>query len=316
MLSNNKKIKIIFAGTPDFAVPTLRELILNPAFELVAVITQEDKPVGRKQELMSPPVKTEALKNNIKVLQPTKIKDIFKELEELSPDLIIVAAYGQILPLSILELPKFGCVNIHASLLPKYRGASCLQAAILNGDQETGITIMQMAQGLDTGDILYQEKITLDKKTTIESLHDNLAELAAKIISPILIKYVQGIIEPIPQNKAGASYVGVINKEDGKIDWQKKALEIERKIRAFNPWPGTFSYLIEPEKKRLLKIIEAGEIITTNKKPGEMFLQQNNLAVACGQDALIIKKLQIEGSKIMTSEEFLHGHNIIGQTLL
>lgn len=311
------KIRTIFIGTPDFGLPAMKELVNDSDFDLVAVITQPDKPVGRKQILTQPPIKVEAIKNNIPVLQPDRISAIKNQIAELAPDVIVVAAYAQIIPEEILNTPKYGSINIHGSLLPKYRGASCIQAAILNGDKETGITIMKMDAGLDTGPILAQNSLEITPNDNTGTLYAKLSDLGAKTLIPALKKYINKEITSISQDNAKSSYAKQLKKEDGKIEWQKSAGEIEKFVRAMHPWPGAFSTITNKEKKKI-KIIETeNRILSINKyKIGEIFLDNNELAVQCGQDALIVKKLQIEGKKESSAEEFLRGHkDLIGQIL-
>ncbi len=304
-MSTKEKIKIIFAGTPDFGLPSLKALIKSEDCEVVLVITQEDKKIGRKQILTSPPIKIEAQKHNIPVLQPKKIIEAKKQISELNPDLMVVIAYGQIIPKEILNIPTYGSINIHGSLLPKYRGSSCVQAPILNGDKETGVTIMKMDSGLDTGPILKQNKIKLAPGETTESLYKKLSKLGADFLLPTLKEYIAGNIKPKAQNNSKASYVSKLTKKDGRIDWNKTAEELERFIRAMYSWPGAFTEI----NGKLLKIIEAGEILNINNyKPGNFFLIKNKLAVQCGQNALAIKKIQPSGKKIMTAKEFIQGN--------
>jgi methionyl-tRNA formyltransferase len=295
-------------GTPDFAVPGLNALCNDSRFEIVLVITQKDKPVGRKQELLPTPVKKAALEFNLPVLQPNRLKNIASKINELEPDFIVVIAYGQILNEEILNIPQIACVNVHASLLPKYRGSACLQAPILNGDRETGITIMLMDKGLDTGDILHQEKIALDNSETLEIVHDKLSELGASVLGDTLINLAQEKITPVKQDESITSYVKIIDKKDGQIDWNNNAEVIERKTRAFTPWPGTFTYL----EGKLIKIIKAKIIETENKLPvGQIFSENKELLVKCGQNALLILELQLEGKKATNSQSFLVGHQDI-----
>ncbi len=304
-MSTKEKIKIIFAGTPDFGLPSLKALIKSEDCEVVLVITQEDKKIGRKQILTSPPIKIEAQKHNIPVLQPKKIIEAKKQISELNPDLMVVIAYGQIIPKEILNIPTYGSINIHGSLLPKYRGSSCVQAPILNGDKETGVTIMKMDSGLDTGPILKQNKIKLAPGETTESLYKKLSKLGADFLLPTLKEYIAGNIKPKAQNNSKASYISKLTKKDGRIDWNKTAEELERFIRAMYSWPGAFTEI----NGKLLKIIEAGEILNINNyKPGNFFLIKNKLAVQCGQNALAIKKIQPSGKKIMTAKEFIQGN--------
>lgn len=309
------KSSIIFMGTPEFSVPTLEALISSDDFLVRAVVTQEDKPVGRTQTLQAPAVKICAEKYNIQVLQPKKIKEISEELEKLAPDLIVVLAYGQIIPQNILDIPKFGCLNIHASLLPKYRGAACLQAAILNGDQETGLTIMKMEAGLDTGPILKQFSLPLTGQENIEELHDQAAAMSGKIIVQVLKDYLAVKLIAKVQDDNLSSYVKTIKKEDGRLDFKKSAIELERQIRAFHPWPGSFALT---EDNKMLKIgTVAHEIFSTNEhRAGELFLENQNLMLATANGALQIESLQLAGGKLMKAKEFIAGHqNFIGKML-
>ena len=308
----DKRYKVIFMGTPEFAVPGLKAIFNDPRFEIVSVVTQEDKPVGRKQELSAPEVKVAALELSLPVLQPKRLKNIVEDLKSLAPDFIIVIAYGQILPESILAIPSIDCINVHASLLPKYRGAACLQAPILNGDSETGVTIMLMDKGLDTGDILKQSKINLTGTETLETVHDNLSALGASLLGDTLIDFAEGKIIPQKQNETLTSYVKVIDKKDGQINWTDASEVIERKVRAFNPWPGSFSFL----EGKMIKIIKAELAKTENNdlEIGQIFSENKQLMVKCGQNALLILELQLEGKKPTDSKSFLAGHqDIIGK---
>lgn len=319
----SKKIRTIFIGTPDFGVPALEALINSSDFEIIAAITQPDKKIGREQMLTKPPIKVCSEKYNIPVFQPEKINNFVEELKNLKPDLIIVAAYAQIISKEILDLPKYGCLNIHASLLPKYRGAACIQAAILNGDTKTGVTIMKMDVGLDTGDIIKQFPIEIKNTDTAESMFDKLAQLGAEIIVPTILDFIEGKITPQKQNNDQASYVKILKKEDGKIDWHKSATEIDRQVRAMYSWPGTFSQLritndkpcLPAGRLQIVKIISvSSEIIeSSDKKVGEIFLHKGKIAVQCGQNALKIETLQMAGKKALSSEEFLRGNNIVGK---
>ena len=315
----NKKFKIIFAGTPEFAVPTLKALIDDADFDVVAVITQEDKPVGRKQILTPPPIKVLAQENKIKIFQPAKIKLIQDDIKALAPDFLIVVAYGKLLPQTILDIPKYGCVNVHASLLPRWRGAAVIQAPILAGDAETGVTIMKMDAGLDNGPIIAQMKVNILPNETAETLHDELAKLGAMMLPETLKSFAAGKMELKPQDEKFVTYARELKKEDGKIDWNKPAIEIERMVRAYFPWPSAFGQLrIKNEELRIVKILEAeNNIIAVNKfKIGEIFLSDNKLAVQTGDGALIIKKLQLEGGKPLNAEEFLRGHpDFVGTVL-
>jgi methionyl-tRNA formyltransferase len=310
MISKNKNkiTRIIFMGTPEFSLPGLNSLINEPSYNIVGVFTQPDKPVGRNQILTPPPVKSLALKNGLSVFQPEKIKDSLEIIKDLQPDLIVVIAYGKIIPPSILDIPTYGCVNVHASLLPKYRGAACLNAPILNGDQKTGITIMKMEAGLDTGPVLRQAKIKLEGKETLEDVHNKLSSLGAEILVPTLNDFMADKITPLIQDETRASYVKTLKKEDGKIDWKKPALEIERLVRAYNPWPGAYTL----NGKNILKILEVeNKVLKSNThKIGESFINEGRLVIQCRQDSLVILRLQAAGKKPMTSFEFLKGHQL------
>ncbi|MDA3802449.1 MAG: methionyl-tRNA formyltransferase [Patescibacteria group bacterium] len=313
MSTTKNKKKILFMGTPEFSCPGLKSLIEEDDFEVVAVYTQADKAVGRKQEIQMPAVKKLALENNISVFQPQKIKDEVENIKKLNPDLIVVIAYGKIIPQSILDIPKYSCINVHASLLPKYRGASCLNAPIINGDKETGITIMKMEAGLDTGPILKQFKIDIKSNEKLETLHDKLSDLAANNLVETLKDWMMEKIEAQEQDDSRSSYVSIIKKEDGKIDVNKPANEIERMIRAFNPWPGTYANLND----KPLKILEAEvEKEENNKEIGEFYLQNKDLYLKCGQNSLHILKLQLPGKRSMTTTELLNGNkDIVGNIL-
>ncbi|MCK5416320.1 methionyl-tRNA formyltransferase [Candidatus Parcubacteria bacterium] len=305
MLKN--KIKTIFIGTPDFGVPSLKSLINDDFFDVIEVITQPDKKIGRKQILTSSPIKKLAQKYNIPVYQPKKLK----ELDSQIPDIIIIVAYAQIIPESILNIPKFGCINVHGSLLPKHRGASCIQASILNGDDKTGITIMKMDKGLDTGDIIQHKEIKIKNDDTFDSLFDKLSNLGGEVIAQTLKDYISGKIKTKKQDNSKSNYVGLLKKENGKINWNQNAEKIEKHIRAMFSWPGAFSKINNQESKiKTIKIIEVdNRIIEINKhEVGEIFIFKNELAVQCQKDALIIKKIQIEGKKIMTGNEFINGY--------
>ncbi|MDD5071682.1 MAG: methionyl-tRNA formyltransferase [Patescibacteria group bacterium] len=313
-MSNRNPIKLIFAGTPDFAVPGFRALLSDKDFKILAAITQPDKPVGRKQILTPSSIKIEAQKNNIPVWQPNKIAEIKEKIKGAKPDLAVLIAYGQIIPQEILDIPRFGWINVHGSLLPRWRGAACVQAPILAGDKKTGVTVMKIEKGLDTGPILKQTEIKINPEETAETLHDKLAELGAKILSATIKNYINGKIKPEPQDNSMASYAPTLKKEDGKINWEKEAEEIEKMARALNPWPGTWTKF--KNKKLNIKNFNP-KILEINKyKPGQTFLHNNQLAVQCGQNALITKKLQLEGRKKITAEEFLRGYkDIVGQIL-
>ena len=303
------KLRTIFMGTPDFAVPGLQSLLTSPDFELIAVYTQPDKSVGRKHTLTAPPVKKTALEANIPVFQPNKIKTAIEEIASLKPDLIVVIAYGKIIPQSILDIPKHGCINVHASLLPKYRGASCLQAPIKNGDTKTGVTIMKMDAGLDTGPILKQLEIPLTGKENLEEVHDKLSKLGAENLPSTLLEYCDNKIVAQEQDESQTSYVGLISKEDGRLDPKNSAEELERQIRAYTPWPGTYLALDNEEK---LKIIKAEVAETSNSQSiGSFYIEDGKLYLKCGQNSLHILKLQRENRKALSTSDFLKGNQDI-----
>jgi methionyl-tRNA formyltransferase len=317
--NTNKNLRVIFMGTPEFSLPGLKAILNDGFFEIAGIFTQPDKPVGRKQILTPPPVKVAALENNIKVFQPEKIKSEIENIRALAPDLIVVIAYGKIIPQEILDIPTYGCINVHASLLPKYRGAACLNAPILNGDKETGVTIMKMEAGLDTGPILKQAVMSLTGKETLADVHDYLSNLGAELLPETLKEWVVGKIAPQIQDEAQATYIKTLSKEDGKIDWNKSALEIERQIRAYNPWPGTFCYDKNGKITKILEAIVASqEEDNKPQKPliGQVSLRNGQLTVICGQGSIIILKLQTAGGKALPAKDFLSGRqDFISQIL-
>lgn len=307
-------LNIVYMGTPDFAVPAL-ESIISEGHNVQAIFAQPDKPAGRGYNLRKPPVKICAEKHGIAVYQPEKLRDSDAEavIKQLNPDIIVVAAYGQILPESILKLPRLGCVNIHASLLPKLRGAAPIQWAIYNGDKVTGITTMKMAKGLDTGDILEQAETEIGENETADSLHDRLSALGAKIIISTLNKLENGSITPRPQGEE-FTYAPLIKKSMGEIDFSKTAREIYNMIRAFTPWPSAFIML----NGRRIKIVEAAVSDKTTKMPaGSVCFTDGAISAACGDGSVIdFLVIQPEGSGKMPVDAFLRGHAVeIGAVL-
>src|SRR5437899_3310848 len=305
-------MRIVFIGTGEIGVPTLRAL-QKSEHELVGVVTQPDKPVGREQKITAPPVKKELLANPVKAspartLQPAKIKDpdSIEEIPALTPDVIVVMAYGQILPSDILEIPKIACLNLHASLLPRWRGAAPIQAVIAAGDRKTGITVMYMDEGLDTGDILLQRTIDVVSAETGGSLHDRLAKVAPEALLESLELLENGRAPHIPQDNALATYASKLKREDGKIDWTNPADAIERKIRAFDPWPGAFMKF----DGRNLKVFSAA-ILALRGTPGEILQSEKELVIAAGKGALSLGEVQLEGKRRMTAAEFLRGHRAL-----
>ncbi len=312
-----EKTKIIFFGTPKFSDIILKRLIeekINP----VLVVTCPDKPVGRKQTITPSPVKKTAKRNNINISQPEDIKEIEEKIKEINPDLIVTAACGRILPKELLEIPKHGCLNLHPSLLPKYRGPSPIQAAILNGDTKTGVTIIKMTEGIDEGPIIASSSFIIGKvKITHEELEEELAKMSAKLVKETIPKWIKGEIEPEKQDESKATYTKKIKKEDGRIDWNSSAREIERKIRAFNPWPSAFC----KAEDKIMKILKASVLKQTetgpSREPGKVYLAPNDqIAVQCGKDYLIVEELQFAGKNKTRIEDFLKGNiDFIGTTL-
>ena len=303
-------LRIVFMGTPVLARVNLEALLREPAFQLVGVVTQPDRPKGRELKLQPSPVKETAVVPGLPVLQPAKARDenFISEIRRWQPDLIAVAAYGQILPRSILELPRFGCLNVHTSLLPKYRGAAPIQWAILNGDIESGVTIMKMDVGLDTGDILTQRATPIHPADNAQTLHDRLAHLGAELLVQTIPGYVAGRIHPRSQPTDGVSHAPKLKKEDGRIDWNLPAATIGNRVRAFTPWPGAFTFLSAQPHSQILKIWEA-EVISEIGSPGKILrADKSGIVLGCGQDALRIHMLQREGGRRMTAGEFLAGH--------
>jgi methionyl-tRNA formyltransferase len=297
-------MRIVFIGTGEIGVPTLRALV-NSEHEVVAVVTQQDKPVGREQRVEPPPIKKAIGKTRIPILQPARIKDqqATEEIRDIAPDVIVVVAYGQILPRDVLEIPRLSCLNLHASLLPRWRGAAPIQAAIAAGDCETGITAMYMDEGLDTGDILLQRSVEILANDTGGSLHDRLAQIAPEALLESLRLLAAGSAPRIPQDNARATYAPKLKRDDGLIDWSESAEAIEREIRAYNPWPGVFMKV----DRQNLKIFSASVVDLTGK-PGEILCSDKDLIVATGKGALSLAEVQLEGKRRMTAAEFLRGH--------
>jgi methionyl-tRNA formyltransferase len=297
-------------GTPELARTSLQALLSCRDFQTIAVVTQPDRPKGRNLKLTPSPVKELAIKSNLPVLQPERARNenFIEELRQLKPDLIVVAAFGQILPQSILDLPKFGCINVHTSLLPKYRGAAPIQWAILNDEYETGVTIMKMDAGMDTGAIVMQEKTLIHEGDDAESLHDRLATIGAELLMRAIPDYVSAKIAARPQPAEGVSFAPKIKKQDGEIDWTKPARVVWNRVRGLVPWPGAFTHAPAEPKPYLLKIWEA-EAIRKSGSPGQiMSADKSGIVVGCGQDSLRIRQLQLEGGKRLNAQQFLAGH--------
>jgi methionyl-tRNA formyltransferase len=303
-------MRIVFIGTGEIGVPTLQALQQSAEHTLATVVTKIDKPVGRDQRIESPPIKKALAGTKIPVLQPARIRDpeSIEQIRALHPDVIVVMAYGQILPRAVLEIPRIACLNLHASLLPRWRGAAPVQAAIVAGDRETGITAMYMNEGLDTGDILLERKIDIAPGDTGGSLHDRLAQIAPEALLESLNLLAGGKAPRVPQNGALATQAPKLKREDGNIDWSEPAEEIERKIRAYNPWPGAFTPIsTRLNETRNLKIFSA-TIVDLHGRPGEILQSDNELVVAAGKGALSLREVQLEGKRRMSAGEFLRGH--------
>ncbi len=311
-----KPIRTIFAGTPDFAVPYLEGLINDPLFEVVGVLTQPDRPSGRKQILTPSAIKISALQKDLLIWQSEKLKadvSLADKLQAVKADLLVVVAYGQIIPQIILDLFPIGSINVHPSLLPKYRGASPIQSALLNGEKETGITIMLMDDKMDHGPILAQERISLTGEETNESLHHELAGLGVPLLMGTIKKFSSGKIKPQTQVDSLATYCQTITKETSRISWQDSAEIIRRKIYAFYPWPATYGQL----GGKRIKFFPPVEIIKDKKNPGEIFESAGRLAISASDGSLIIDGWQMEGKKRLSNGEFLRGMNdIIGQNFI
>jgi methionyl-tRNA formyltransferase len=296
-------MRIVFIGTGEIGVPTLRAL-QKSGHELIGIVTQPDKPAGRAQKITAPPIKAALSESTMSMLQPARIKDpqSIEEIRALEPDVIVVVAYGQILPRAVLEIPKIACLNLHASLLPRWRGAAPIQAAISAGDRETGMTVMYMDEGLDTGDILLQRKIDISPTETGATLHDRLAQIAPDALLESLQLLAAGNAPRISQDKSLASYAPKLNREAGRLNWNEGAEAIERKIRAYNPWPGAFAEFAG----RNLKIFSA-TIVDLRGKPGEILRKDRELVVATSDRALSLTDVQLEGQRRMSVAEFLRG---------
>jgi methionyl-tRNA formyltransferase len=304
--------KIVFMGTPDFAVGTLRALIKN--HEVIGVVTQPDRPAGRNRQPQATPVKQAALEAGIPVFQPEKIRrpEAVEELKQWIADAYVVAAFGQILPQAVLDIPRYGSINVHASLLPRWRGAAPIQAVIRAGDRESGVTIMKMDAGLDTGPMLTQRSITLAADETGQSLHDKLAVLGAELLIDTLPGYFSGVIQPHAQDEADVTYAPQIKKEEGQIDWTHDASSIERLVRAFTPWPGTQTTW----KEQTLKI-HSGQVMNGKAAPGQVVNTAEGIAVGTGEGLFVLREIQLAGRKTMPVSEFVKGQaDFVGAMLL
>lgn len=299
-----KDLKVIFMGTPVFCVPILEELIKET--NVLAVVTQPDKEVGRKHEISFSPIKKVAIKNNIKVLQPVKIKEEYKDIISLNPDIIITCAYGQIVPLAILNCPKYGCINVHASLLPKLRGGAPIHKAIINGYDKTGITIMYMDKGMDTGDMIEKAEVKIEDNDTAESLHDKLSAISVPLLMKILPSIINGTNKREKQNDADATYAYNVSREEEHVSFDKSSKEIFNQIRGLNSWPGAYAVLDG-------KNIKLWSCVINNKKYDKaagtiINLDKNGLEVTTTDGSVLIKELQLPGKKKMDIKDFINGN--------
>lgn len=304
-------MRVAFIGTGEIGVPTLRWLLKSDEHELVVVVTQPDKPVGRSQRILPPPIKAALADTEVRILQPERIKrdEAVAEIRAVAPEVAVVMAYGQILPRTVLEIPRIACLNLHASLLPRHRGAAPIQAAILAGDRETGITVMYMDEDLDTGDVVLQKRISLAKSETGGSLHDRLGEIAPAALEDALTQLASGTAPRDPQNPAKASYAPKLEREDGRIDWTEPTEIIERKIRAFDPWPGTYTLFREDSgHERKLKIFGAAMVDQKQAAPGDIIISDGGIAIGTADGSLQLREVQLEGKKRMSAAEFVRGH--------
>lgn len=305
-------MRIVFMATGEIAVPSLQRLITEGVPPL-ALVTQPDRPVGRHQhEAVPPPVKPIALAAGIPVFQPEHANDAVPDLTALNPDVVVVMAYGQILKESVLGLANTAIINLHASLLPKYRGAACIQAAIDAGDLQTGVTAIHVVRKLDAGDIIHARTIPISQDDTGGTLHDKLATLAPEVLVETLAMLAQGTALRIPQDASQVSQIGKLMRDDGRIDWGRPALEIERRIRAYDPWPGTFTTFTHRGKVKRLKVFPKAEALAdSGPAKGIVHLDDETLIVGCGHGALKLAEVQPEGGKRMSAGEFARGHDLV-----
>lgn len=304
-------MRIVFMGTPDFAVPSLKQLIQD-GHEIAGVYTQPDKPKNRGMKLTPPPVKVVAQAHNLPVFQPKTLRDedVQRELAELAPELVVVAAYGKLLPKAVLELPALGCINVHSSLLPKYRGAAPINWAILNGEQETGVTIMHMAEALDAGDIILQAATPIDQNESVEQLHDRLAEMGAELLSKAVTALAEGTAPRISQDESQYTYAPMLSRELSPVDWSRSALEIHNQIRGLVPWPATTMEL-KGTKFKVFASLLTGE---TAEQPGGTVLgsDKKGIRMVCGDGGVLcITEVQAPGKKRMKAVDYLRGHPIL-----
>jgi methionyl-tRNA formyltransferase len=312
-------MRLLFMGTGEIGVPSLNRLFASPECEVVAVVTQPDKPFGRKQELRASAIKQLALERGVPVLQPVKLRapESVAEIVALRPDVIVVMAYGQILPKAVLDAPRLVCLNLHASLLPRWRGAAPIQAAIEAGDRTTGVTVMYMAEGLDTGDILLMHETPISEADTGGTLHDRLAEVAAEALAEALPLVAAGRAPRVPQEEAHANYAAKLSRENGLIDWHATPSQIDRRIRAMNPWPAAHTFLPTSAGARQLKIFAVTLEGSHTGAPGAVLrVDDHGLLVASQDGAVLLRDIQLEGKRRMSAGEFLRGHPLAVGTIL
>lgn len=310
-MNNQHNHKIIYLGTPEIAVKPL-EALSNDTFEILGVITQPDKEKGRGKKKQASPIKEFALRHNLKVFEPKDKKELTDILKELKPDIGVLFAYGMIVPNEALEIPRKGIINIHPSLLPKYRGPSPIQNAILNGDDKTGVSIIKLGSEVDAGDVLKVKELDVEDQDTAETLSMKLSDLASQMIVKTIDGYLENKLKLMPQESSKATFTKMIRKEDGKIDWSKPALKIEREMRAYYPWPGSFTSW---EGKKL-KILECSLAEDLDLKPGSVAIEEDRVFVQTGNGALEVKTVQLEGKKPTSSKEFLNGYSRIDGSVL
>jgi methionyl-tRNA formyltransferase len=306
------RVRLVFMGTPDLAATCLSRLLATNEFEVLAAVSQPDRPRGRRLLLQPTPVKVTAQHAGVPVLQPDQARDpaFLEALRTLQPDLIVVAAYGQILPQSLLDIPGHGCLNVHTSLLPRYRGAAPIQWAILNGDPETGVTIMKIVPQLDAGDIVTQSSTAITGDDNAQTLHDRLAIMGADLLIKTIPDYLAGTIQTTPQSGEGVVHARKITKADGRVDWARSATEIWNQVRGLTPWPGAHTHLPSPYNAALLKLWTALPEEGSGRPGTILQADKHGLRVACGKGSLRVHEVQTEGKRRMTVEDFLAGHSL------
>ncbi|MFO7982719.1 MAG: methionyl-tRNA formyltransferase [Desulfuromonadales bacterium] len=308
-----REIRTVFMGTPDFALETLKGLI-EAGVDLCAVYTQPDRPSGRGRKLTPPPVKVLAEQHDIPVFQPPKLRapEAVEQLRELEPDLIVVVAFGQILPKSVLEIPEYGCINVHASLLPRYRGAAPINKAIIDGEESTGITTMLMDEGLDTGDMLVRKSLAIGPEETAGELHHRLALLGRETMVETLARLCAGTLEPEPQDDEKSSYAPMLKKEDGRIDWSRSAEEIHNQVRGLDPWPGAYTKL----EGKDIKLFGTSPLEGSGEPGTVLSADSEGVRIACGEGVLLCRELQLPGRKRLPTADFVRGRTMVPGTRL